>query len=740
MQLSAKLKFRWRGQEWPIILGLYLLATTLRAKLIFGSVELSGLNGSYYLVQVRGLMERASLPFSDLPLLFYLQKILVLMLEMVGAGSTDELVLMGVRLFDALVPSLVVVPIYILGRQLTKSSPISRILSVFAAVIVSTSYWYILMIADYQKNSLGLLLFAGFILALSKWDGSRNLKRCLPAAILFLAIGFTHVGVLGWAIVWTGFFMIVVWAISPSGQGVAKWLAGSMVLVALLVGFILPTVDPERAYRLQYALQNPVSFAGQLHDWKCNKRDENRCDFIEMMPGFAPPQPRWGQIMALQNEIGLPFALVGILTLCLFWRERKKRDLNLGQRGGVLASALTLILLMGPWVADDKLIRFQYNAILLLIVCGLFILSTLSRPYIALALAVMGVSVSSMASFFAYDFAKVPLLHESAVRELHDMRAVLPDSSRSLVVAKHGLGWSVAWNLRVHVVPYSSLHEEAWANYDHVFFLRTLNCGLKATPRSGPFMEWKRAEFETPVHEGRCFALTRVEKPFVRDWPNLCEKKIKDWRTQSGLEILPEGEEVLRHFYGENESQVKSQLIHVVFLNQVTRFSYGMGAARALEDVGVELQERAKTDPDLHDFLRPFLTGEIPITHMSFIWRKVAGTDAVSTHGFGIAMDMLNREREGLYYWREASEGLPSAVESKRVELPPALVEVFERYGFRWGGRWDKFDIMHFEYRPELMPDYSVACYMPKKRVTPMVRLFLLGRRWQSKFESYISP
>jgi hypothetical protein len=28
-------------------------------------------------------------------------------------------------------------------------------------------------------------------------------------------------------------------------------------------------------------------------------------------------------------------------------------------------------------------------------------------------------------------------------------------------------------------------------------------------------------------------------------------------------------------------------------------------------------------------------------------------------------------------------------------------VEIFERHGFIWGGKWGHFDTMHFEYRPE---------------------------------------
>ena len=35
--------------------------------------------------------------------------------------------------------------------------------------------------------------------------------------------------------------------------------------------------------------------------------------------------------------------------------------------------------------------------------------------------------------------------------------------------------------------------------------------------------------------------------------------------------------------------------------------------------------------------------------------------------------------------------------------LPPeTVIKIFEKYGFVWGGTWDEYDTMHFEYRPEL--------------------------------------
>jgi hypothetical protein len=35
--------------------------------------------------------------------------------------------------------------------------------------------------------------------------------------------------------------------------------------------------------------------------------------------------------------------------------------------------------------------------------------------------------------------------------------------------------------------------------------------------------------------------------------------------------------------------------------------------------------------------------------------------------------------------------------------MPREIVEIFERHGFIWGGKWYHYGTMHFGYRPELI-------------------------------------
>ena len=59
-------------------------------------------------------------------------------------------------------------------------------------------------------------------------------------------------------------------------------------------------------------------------------------------------------------------------------------------------------------------------------------------------------------------------------------------------------------------------------------------------------------------------------------------------------------------------------------------------------------------------------------------------------------------------YWRNFKPD-SKGVYSYRNRIPWKIVEIFEKYGFIWGGKWYHFDTMHFEYRPELLRDECIC-------------------------------
>jgi len=114
--------------------------------------------------------------------------------------------------------------------------------------------------------------------------------------------------------------------------------------------------------------------------------------------------------------------------------------------------------------------------------------------------------------------------------------------------------------------------------------------------------------------------------------------------------------------------------------------------APALERVRGRIEAAIAKNPSLRPWLdRP---------GGAYVYRPIAGTDRLSAHSFGIAIDIDPKRCE---YWRWDHNLQGNSQKPFLRPIPAALVEAFESEGFIWGGRWYHYDTMHFEYRPELL-------------------------------------
>jgi hypothetical protein len=147
--------------------------------------------------------------------------------------------------------------------------------------------------------------------------------------------------------------------------------------------------------------------------------------------------------------------------------------------------------------------------------------------------------------------------------------------------------------------------------------------------------------------------------------------------------------------YGDcRAGQVAPRLVPVVWLpktwGHTVRITSVNGVDKQLAAISRELDEMP---PEDKKYLYP-LGG-------TYNCRAVADTGQSSMHSWGAAID-INTAYSDYWLWRRTGSGL--APYTNRI--PAEIVSIFERHGFIWGGRWEHFDTMHFEYRPELL-DYG---------------------------------
>jgi hypothetical protein len=111
--------------------------------------------------------------------------------------------------------------------------------------------------------------------------------------------------------------------------------------------------------------------------------------------------------------------------------------------------------------------------------------------------------------------------------------------------------------------------------------------------------------------------------------------------------------------------------------------------------------ELARDDPEV----RGWLNNLASVTGWN--WRNVAGSENRSFHSYGIAVDLLMKPQAGMetyWQWTEAKGIDWRSVPGENRQNPPIpVIRAFEDQGFIWGGRWMRYDTMHFEYHPELL-------------------------------------
>ena len=145
---------------------------------------------------------------------------------------------------------------------------------------------------------------------------------------------------------------------------------------------------------------------------------------------------------------------------------------------------------------------------------------------------------------------------------------------------------------------------------------------------------------------------------------------------------------VMRAIFGSSEAEVRARLVRVPWFGATVMFTRTAGADAALAAVAADLAKL------------PARYGPVfKTTAGTFNARNSAGTSRLSVHSFAAAIDVNTKYAD---YWRW-SGGKPGNVPKYVNKVPKTVVDVFERHGFVWGGKWYHYDTMHFEYRPELI-------------------------------------
>lgn len=418
---------------WAAVVGLGAWSAWQRWQVLAGSPYPIGVDGYYYPIQLRSLLERGHLAYPSSPLAFWL------MLPL--AALTDPVT--GAKLGAALGGAAVVVPAFLVGRRLGGLAG-----GLAAAVAAATTGGSFYLSFEFVKNGFGLTL-----VLVAVWLALRALERpsrgrLLATIALVIATALTHK--LATAMIAVLLVPAVVVAVRRRAAGRGPWRAlalGGLGLLALAI--VLGVAMPGRflgARELDLA----------RHAVTADPEPSLPALVIEHGRGRPPTYLTLGEQAPLAAVVGLALVVVALAGLrSPRWRPTPALA---PEAAAVVWAALGLIALTSlPWLAvhdpDGLGFRLRTSVFAPLAIVAAALVGRLAPT----AASPRGALVLIGPALVAWLVMRPPSSSEGLIRAhpamvaaMRAARGALPPDAVVITAERH-LGFQLMWYARIPV-------------------------------------------------------------------------------------------------------------------------------------------------------------------------------------------------------------------------------------------------------------------------------------------------
>lgn len=419
----------------PLITSIVAVIAGISAKLALTSGELlPGLDGAYYWVQVRSVLNNFTLAFSDLPLVFWIQA---------AIAKTLGNVPLGVRISDAVLPAISAIPIYLIAKKYKK--PFLPAISILIILLHPVQLFF--FTGDFIKNEATIPVVFFMALVLVNWD--KNSKRfsiiCLLALTVIIAI--SHFGTLLLA-----FMLVGIWSlIQLRKSGLKFWLRGivvTLVAFAALLGTLAALV-PTRYDRLVNFLTSPnVIFQSPALDRIIHSSTISVMDIAIII----------GQASSI---------ILGVIV----WFSRSKfsfSDMSL-----VISSLITTFIFSSPLIGMEWSDRLTGLSIVSLSIAAIIIFGNVENLWHKVPIAILAaVTLFSAVPLSTMDMKRV--FSDQEYTQFKDFASHVKISNNSVIVARHGVEYLSAWEFSNDVVLDTYYESADLSSYSSVYYIQEL--------------------------------------------------------------------------------------------------------------------------------------------------------------------------------------------------------------------------------------------------------------------------
>ncbi|PVX27478.1 MAG: hypothetical protein CW716_02090 [Candidatus Bathyarchaeum sp.] len=447
-------RLRENKLEYSVVFAVFVFGFLFYLLVLLKNELVPMIDGPYYLIQVRSLLNTGGLVYGDPPLTFYLMSLTSVLVGDVSLG-----VKVGVSLFSALST----VPAYFLMKKVAKTS----FAGLTAMLFIVFSAPYIRTLVDFMKNAIGVCWLFAFLYYLHDLAFSGPKKSNITLAMFFLLLtGLTHILTFGIALLFLAFYAV---ASLIFGVNRKQFLKSVGILFVGVCIFIL--VASVFFGDLFTDFSKAASFINEILQFQTLQPQTALA--TNMVPRVRPRPATSGLGVFSLSAVGgwetvAMILFVGATLSVYSWKKQQKEAL-------LLLSAATIIgvVVSFPLLPADLLGRF----LLMMVIPTTVIISyavgkvwTLaSRDTKLVALVLLGVCTI----FFAGQcFRTIEVIRPSipidGYNDLVDMKDMVPSDSVILASRGAGLGYWVEYVEDVDILGVHELSPQLWQTYSRV--------------------------------------------------------------------------------------------------------------------------------------------------------------------------------------------------------------------------------------------------------------------------------
>lgn len=202
--------------------------------------------------------------------------------------------------------------------------------------------------------------------------------------------------------------------------------------------------------------------------------------------------------------ISIILAILGLKVL-----KENKRNLLMYQKGLLFANIICLITLSFPLLDGEYFKRLSLFLFIPQILTIILIYQSITKR-VVISLCISLFTLTGISIIAVISHKKETVIDEVAYQDLKQLKSIIKKDNKTIVIARHGLEWWVAWALDTKVGQDKAMTDDFYTKYKNVFIINQYNEDSKKRQRT-PFHEPFIPQNSEMIYSSKYFNIFKLD-------------------------------------------------------------------------------------------------------------------------------------------------------------------------------------------------------------------------------------